>query len=88
MRTHGWGNQGGAAVAANSRYLYLGAAMENEGGAVKAMPYRNSGMDLRDGVTDLPLFRSVFAQAGPATHRLAQGPGTRALPPFGDRHVG
>jgi len=35
MHTHGWGNQGGAAVAANSRYLYLGAAMENEGGGLK-----------------------------------------------------
>ncbi len=33
--THGWGNQGGEAVAANSRYLYVGVAMENEHGGLK-----------------------------------------------------
>ncbi len=35
LHTHGWGNQGGEAVAANSRYVYLGAAVENEGGGLK-----------------------------------------------------
>ncbi len=34
MHTHGWGYQGGAAVAANSRYVYLGVAVENEGGGL------------------------------------------------------
>lgn len=35
MHTHGWGNQGGEAVAANSRYVYLGVEVENEGGGLK-----------------------------------------------------
>lgn len=30
--THGWGNQGGYAVAANSKYLFIGGRMNNEGG--------------------------------------------------------
>lgn len=33
--THGWGNNGGEAVAANSRYVYLGVSMSNEGGGLK-----------------------------------------------------
>lgn len=32
MHTHGWGNMGGEAVAANSRYLFIGMAVANEGG--------------------------------------------------------
>ena len=35
LHTHGWGNQGGAAVAANSRYVYLGVSVDNEGGGLK-----------------------------------------------------
>jgi hypothetical protein len=34
-RTHGWGNGGGEAVAANSHYVYLGVSMSNEGGGLK-----------------------------------------------------
>ena len=34
MHTHGWGNQGGEAVAANSRYLFLGVKVGNEGGGL------------------------------------------------------
>jgi hypothetical protein len=34
-RTHGWGNQGGYAVAANNSYLYIGGRMNNEGGGLK-----------------------------------------------------
>ncbi|HSI15745.1 MAG TPA: hypothetical protein VK961_27100 [Chthoniobacter sp.] len=30
--THGWGNSGGEAVAANSRYVYAGMSVSNEGG--------------------------------------------------------
>src|SRR5579871_3342341 len=30
--THGWGNTGGEAIAANSRYVYLAMAVGNEGG--------------------------------------------------------
>lgn len=33
--THGWGNGGGEAVAANSRYVYLAVSMSNEGGGLK-----------------------------------------------------
>lgn len=33
--THGWGNNGGIAVAANARYLYLGTQVGNEGGGLK-----------------------------------------------------
>jgi hypothetical protein len=32
--THGWGNQGGRAVAANEKYLFIGCQMENEGGGL------------------------------------------------------
>lgn len=32
MRTHGWGNNGGDAVAVNSKYVYLGMRVGNEGG--------------------------------------------------------
>ncbi|QJE97557.1 hypothetical protein [Luteolibacter luteus] len=35
MHTHGWGNNGGTVVAANSRYLYLGMQVGNEGGGLK-----------------------------------------------------
>lgn len=35
MHTHGWGNNGGTAVAANSRYLYLGMQVGNERGGLK-----------------------------------------------------
>lgn len=35
LHTHGWGNQGGEAVAANSRYVFIGVAMENEHGGLK-----------------------------------------------------
>lgn len=34
MRTHGWGNNGGTAVGANSRYLYLGMQVHNERGGL------------------------------------------------------
>lgn len=34
MRTHGWGNNGGIAVGANSRYLYLGTQVQNERGGL------------------------------------------------------
>jgi hypothetical protein len=33
--THGWGNGGGDAVAANSAYVYLGVSVDNEGGGLK-----------------------------------------------------
>jgi hypothetical protein len=33
--THGWGQEGGLAVAANTKYLYLGQSMNNEGGGLK-----------------------------------------------------
>lgn len=32
LHMHGWGNGGGTAVAANSRYVYLGVSVSNEGG--------------------------------------------------------
>ena len=35
MHTHGWGYQGGDAVAANSRYVYLAVEVTNEGGGLK-----------------------------------------------------
>src|SRR5205814_489187 len=35
MHTHGWGNGGGEAVAANSRYLFLGVQVGNEGGGLR-----------------------------------------------------
>ena len=35
LHTHGWGNSGGAAVTANSRYLYIGTTVDNEGGGLK-----------------------------------------------------
>lgn len=34
-RTHGWGNHGGRAIAANRRYVFAGAAMTNERGGLK-----------------------------------------------------
>ena len=33
--THGWGNQGGRAVAANEKYLFIGCQVGNEGGGLK-----------------------------------------------------
>jgi hypothetical protein len=33
--THGWGHTGGKAIACNSKYLYIGCRMENEGGGLK-----------------------------------------------------
>lgn len=33
--THGWGNMGGEAIAANSRYLFIGMQVHNEGGGLK-----------------------------------------------------
>ena len=35
MHTHGWGNQGGEAVAVNTKYAFLALRMENEGGGLK-----------------------------------------------------
>ena len=35
LHTHGWGNGGGEAVAANSRYVFLGVEVGNEGGGLK-----------------------------------------------------
>lgn len=32
--THGWGNAGGRAVACNSKYLFIGCRMQNEGGGL------------------------------------------------------
>lgn len=44
MRTHGWGNNGGTAVGANSRYLYLGTQVHNErGGLVDAATWPVKG---------------------------------------------
>jgi hypothetical protein len=34
MHTHGWGNNGGEAVAANARYLFLGMQVSNQGGGL------------------------------------------------------
>lgn len=33
--THGWGNLGGEAIAANSKYLFIGMQVHNEGGGLK-----------------------------------------------------
>lgn len=33
--THGWGAMGGEAVAVNSKYVFIGMVMENEGGGLK-----------------------------------------------------
>ncbi|MEZ0388671.1 MAG: hypothetical protein ACAI34_16480 [Verrucomicrobium sp.] len=33
--THGWGHNGGEAVAANSRYVYVGVRVDNENGGLK-----------------------------------------------------
>ena len=33
--THGWGATGGKAIACNSKYLYIGTRMTNEGGGLK-----------------------------------------------------
>ncbi len=35
MHTHGWGQEGGKAVAVNSKYVFIGMVMVNEGGALK-----------------------------------------------------
>jgi len=35
MHTHGWGNQGGYAVAANAAHLFIAGRMGNEGGGLK-----------------------------------------------------
>ena len=35
MHTHGWGNQGGYAVAANATHLFIAGRMGNEGGGLK-----------------------------------------------------
>jgi hypothetical protein len=32
--THGWGHTGGKAIACNSKYLYIGTRMQNEGGGL------------------------------------------------------
>ncbi len=32
--THGWGNTGGRAIACNSKYLFIGCRMQNEGGGL------------------------------------------------------
>ncbi len=33
--THGWGAQGGVSVAVNAKYVFIGMAMDNEGGGLK-----------------------------------------------------
>lgn len=35
LHTHGWGNSGGEAVAANSQYVFLGVEVDNERGGLK-----------------------------------------------------
>ena len=51
------------------------------------MPFRNSAIDLPDRIVDGPIFVGIFLQSWPATHWLAQGPGTGSRSPFGNGHV-
>jgi hypothetical protein len=42
--THGWGYEGGAAVAANSRYLFIAQNVDNEGGGLKGNSWPAKGL--------------------------------------------
>jgi len=42
--THGWGYEGGVAVAANSRYVFIAQKSENEGGGLKGPSWPPKGM--------------------------------------------
>jgi hypothetical protein len=44
LHTHGWGNEGGSAIAANTRYLFIGQGMENERGGLKGQSWPPKGM--------------------------------------------
>ena len=52
------------------------------------MPYKDSGIDLANGVLDRSVAISVFAQPWPTAHRLAQGSWAGPLPSLGDGHIG
>ncbi len=42
--THGWGYGGGAAVAANSKYLFIAQQVDNEGGGLKGASWPEKGL--------------------------------------------
>ena len=43
--THGWGYGGGAAVTANSKYLYIAQQVDSEGGGLKGSSWPAKGMN-------------------------------------------
>ena len=43
--THGWGYGGGAAVAANAKYLFIAQQIENEGGGLKGSSWPAKGLN-------------------------------------------
>ena len=55
---------------------------------LKPKPYRNSGIDLANGVLDGSVAAGVFAQPWPTAHRLAQCSRAGPLPSLGDGHIG
>ena len=59
----------------------------NPGPVLVPMPYRNSGIDLANGVLDRSVAVGVFAQAWPTAHRLAQRSWAGPLPSLGDGHI-
>lgn len=42
--THGWGYEGGSAVAANTRYVFVAQGVENEGGGLKGPSWPAKGL--------------------------------------------
>lgn len=42
--THGWGYEGGGAIAANSRYVFIAQAVNNEGGGLKGNSWPLKGL--------------------------------------------
>lgn len=52
------------------------------------MPFRNSGINLADGILGRARAVSVFAQAWPTAHRLAQRPRTGPRPALWNSHLG
>ena len=70
-----------AANAAAARFLSL---IER----LAPTPFRDSGIDFTNGVSDGAFAISVFPQPWPSAHGLAQGARTGALPPFWEGHRG
>jgi hypothetical protein len=45
FHTHGWGYEGGQAVAANSKYVFIAQTVENEGGGLKGNSWPAKGLN-------------------------------------------